>query len=96
MRVLRCQSGFIPITSGVPQGSDIGPILFILFVNDLPNCVPFARRLIYAVDVKLFSTVKCFDDIDLLEVDLLSVEGWSPSNAEGEPLKMLHYILIQK
>ena len=44
-------------TSGVTQGSNLGPILFTLFVNDLPDCLPFCKVLHFADDLKLFITV---------------------------------------
>ena len=47
------------ITSGVPQGSHLGPLLFLLLLNDLPCVISDCNILMYADDVKLFFT---FDD----------------------------------
>ena len=52
--VLGATSRELPVTSGVPQGSLLGPILFLLFVDDLPNTVKTSRVACYADDTKIF------------------------------------------
>ena len=47
-------SNVINVTSGVPQGSHLGPLLFTLFINDLPSIIANSNILMYADDVKLF------------------------------------------
>ena len=49
-------------SSGVPQGSNLGPLLFFIFINDLTYCVPPDTCLMYADDVKLFLPVKSPND----------------------------------
>ena len=60
-------SDFQSITSGVPQGSILGPLLFILLVNDLPSTVVHCSLLMYADDTVLFYSAK---DVNVIEEKL--------------------------
>jgi len=54
-------SEFLRVVSGVPQGSVLGPILFLLYVNDLPEWIISSMR-IFADDVKRWRTIKSEQD----------------------------------
>ena len=67
------------VSCGVPQGSVLGPILFLIFINDLPNVVFSSLKLLIADDSKLIHCTKN-DSLDKLQVDLNNLHTWSVQN----------------
>ena len=51
-------SDTLPVLSGVPQGSILGPLLFILYVNDIPDTVNHSHCYLFADDAKLLKVIK--------------------------------------
>ena len=80
VRVLNCISNSVVISSGVPQGSHLGPILFNIYINDVVNVIKTSSSLIYADDLKIFRQVGCPLDVSQLQRDLHRVEKWSYFN----------------
>ena len=68
------------ILSGVPQGTVLGPLLFILFINDLELCVTSSTVGFFADDTRISKQIGSLDDCKLLQEDLDSVVSWSRSN----------------
>lgn len=69
-------SEWIQVLSGVPQGSVLGPLLFLLFVNELPNWIVTNMKM-FADDTKLWTTVTSISDSQQLQQDLESLSEWS-------------------
>ena len=64
------------VLSGIPQGSVLGPLLFICFINDMPEVVHSSIQM-FADDTKLFRTVNNPDHAQMLQSDLDALEEWS-------------------
>ena len=70
------KSSWANVLSGIPQGSVLGPILFVLFINDIPDALQNISR-IFADDTKAYKVVRNLEEQDNLQEDLNSVFNWS-------------------
>ena len=68
------------VKSGVPQGSVLGPLLFIIFINDLPNIIKNCNILTFADDTKIISKVRDENDIKNLQENLNKIIKYSTDN----------------
>ena len=69
-------SNWYSASSGVPQGSIIGPTLFLTYINDISNCVNYSEFLLFADDTKLFKEIKNIGDCLLLQHDIDNIFAW--------------------
>ena len=85
VRVGSSLSDVVPVISGVPQGSVLGPVLFIVFINDICSCTPVGATLkLYADDAKLYSVLTCNMSTANLQQHLYNIAMWS----ERQQLKL--------
>ena len=69
------------ISSEMPQGSILGPLGFIIYVNDIPNSVPELSLILYADDTSAFTSHKDISELNNIMNDgLKKLNGWFQSN----------------
>ena len=64
------------VASGIPQGSVLGPLLFVIYINDLPDKV-LSALLLFADDTKIFKEVNSIADSLIIQKDIDALEDWS-------------------
>ncbi|CAB3997753.1 Hypothetical predicted protein [Paramuricea clavata] len=75
------KSGQETVQCGVPQGSNLGPLLFSLYINDLPMCLEYTQASMFADDTNLSCTGRTPAEIEhKLNADLSSVNDWLEAN----------------
>ena len=70
-------SKWLPVYSGVPQGSILGPLLFNMFINDMPDVVNISNVVLYADDTKCYNTIASEVHCNELQSDLEALYVWS-------------------
>ena len=71
-----CFSSYENVTSGVPQGSVLGPILFVIFINDLPDVIRVMMRM-YADDSTILRRLKAPDHVNQVQVSVNNSVKWA-------------------
>ena len=74
-----CNIKPLPVTSGVPQGSILGPMLFFLYVNSLPDAVRSSQIAAFADDTNISKEISSTCDAEQLQEDLPNLVTWSDS-----------------
>jgi hypothetical protein len=89
-------SNQINVFSSVSQGSHIGPLLFLLFINDLCYGLKHSQFLLYADDLKMFKKINNINDSKLLQIDLEYINNWCKNNKMELNVKKCEFITFSK
>ena len=90
-------SDLLPVTSGVPQGSVLGPLLFIIYIDSITTVPLSAGSLsLYADDMLLYRPITSMTDFDLLQKDINNLSAWSANNYLNFDASKCKFMIISR
>ena len=88
-------SKVLKVQCGVPQGSNLGPLLFLIYINDLASVSPKLFAILFADDSNFFYTHKNIDTIfDTLNTELEKIVKWLNANKMSLNVDKTHYMIF--
>ena len=95
--IYQTYSTTLPITCGVPQGSILGPLLFIIYINDICNTSQLLKFVMFADDPNVFVSHKSIKHIEkILNSELQNLVTWFKANKVSLNIEKTNFILFQR
>ena len=88
----------LPVHSGVPQGSVIGPLLFLIYIDGIKS-LPLSRDshlALFADDILLYRPISCQSDFSLLQQDINNISDWVDCNYLQFNVRKCRFMLVSR
>ena len=91
-------SPILPVISGVPQGSVLGPLLFLIYINNVVNQIsPESSMSLFADDMALYRPIHSTTDYSILKLDISTLSTWIKNNSLSlQPVKCCAMLISRK
>ena len=90
-------SNLVHVTSGVPQGSVLGPLLFLIYINDIADVTLTSGSLIlYADDILFYRSIHSQHDFNLLQQDIDTLQAWCSQNVMKFNISKCKFMIISR
>jgi hypothetical protein len=95
------RSDLLTITTGVPQGSILGPILFLIYINDVTKASSYFKFILYADDTSLYNNLRMNispgdDPVNIIDSELNKIYDWLAVNKLSLNIKKTKYMIFHR
>ena len=84
------------VTLGIPQGTSLGPVLFLIYINDLPNCSNLLTFRTFADDTNVFASARDLKTLEqLINTELKNVKIWCDANKLSINFSKTNFMIVK-